>query len=98
MEFAYDGGGAGKGGTVTLYVDGGQVGSGRVDRTHSMVFSADETTDVGKETGSVVTPDYGVTGNAYTGSIHWIQIDVGKDDHDHLISPAERFHFAMARQ
>ena len=34
MEFAYDGGGLGKGGTVTLYVDGDKVGEGRVERTH----------------------------------------------------------------
>jgi arylsulfatase len=33
MEFAYDGGGLGKGGTVTLYVDGEQVAEGRVDGT-----------------------------------------------------------------
>ena len=40
MEFAYDGGGLGKGGTVTLYVDGDKVGDGRVDATVPMVFSA----------------------------------------------------------
>jgi hypothetical protein len=28
-----------------------------------MLFSADETCDVGKETGSTVSPDYGVEGN-----------------------------------
>ncbi len=44
MEFTYDGGGLGKGGDVTLYVDGEQVGSGRVDGTVPMIFSADETT------------------------------------------------------
>ena len=32
MEFAYDGGGMGKGGTVTLYDDGKEVGTGRVDQ------------------------------------------------------------------
>jgi hypothetical protein len=63
-----------------------------------VVYSADETTDVGVETGSVVTPDYGVTGNAFTGQINWIQLDVGADDHDHLISPEERFRVAMAKQ
>ena len=47
MEFAYDGGGLGKGGTSTLFVDGEQVGEGRVDATVPMLFSADETTDVG---------------------------------------------------
>ena len=36
--------GSAKGGTVTLYVDGTQVGEGRVEGTVPMVFSADETT------------------------------------------------------
>ena len=39
MEFAYDGGGLAKGGDVTLYVDGDQVGDGRVEHTVPMVFS-----------------------------------------------------------
>ena len=45
MEFAYDGGGMGKGGDVTLYCDGKEVGKGRVDQTQGFIFSADETTD-----------------------------------------------------
>ena len=98
MEFAYDGGGPAKGGTVTLYIDGQKVGEGRVDATAPVIFSADETTDVGRETGSVVTPDYGVTDNAFTGEINWIQIDLGEDNQDHLISPDERYRVAMARQ
>jgi hypothetical protein len=56
MEFAYDGGGFGNGGTVTLYHDGQQVGDGRVDRTQPMIFSADETADVGREGGTPITP------------------------------------------
>ena len=51
MEFAYDGGGLAKGGNVTLYVDGEKVGEGRVDATVPMIFSADETSDVGRDTG-----------------------------------------------
>ena len=54
MEFDYDGGGLAKGGTVTLYVDGNKVGEGRVDQTEPIVFSADETFDVGNEFGSPV--------------------------------------------
>ncbi len=50
MEFAYDGGGRGRGGTATLYYDGKEVGTGRVEQTQGVVFSADETTDVGRET------------------------------------------------
>ena len=58
MEFAYDGGGLAKGGTVTLYLDGDQVGEGRVEATVPMIFSADETADVGRDTASPVSDDY----------------------------------------
>ena len=61
MEFKYDGGGLAKGGTVSLFVDGKKDGEGRVEQTVPMLFSADETCDVGKETGSPVSPDYGPT-------------------------------------
>jgi arylsulfatase len=98
VEFAYDGGGLGKGGAVSLYVDGNKVGDGRVGLTQAMIFSADETCDIGEDTASPVSPDYGPTGNAFNGTVNWVQIDVGADDHDHLISPDERFSVAMARQ
>jgi Sulfatase len=98
MEFAYDGGGLGKGGTVTLYVDGEQVGSGRVERTHIVLFTFDETTDVGRDTGAPVTDDYPAGDNAYTGSVRWVEVDLGGDSHDHLITPEERLKVAMFRQ
>ena len=100
MEFAYDGGGLAKGGTVTLYVDGDKVGEGRVEATVPMVFSADETTDVGRDTGTGVSPDYTTGDNSFTGRIHWVQIDIddNAEDVDHLITPEERFRIAMARQ
>ena len=98
MEFTYDGGGLAKGGDVTLYFDGRPVGKGRVDRTQPMGYSADEACDVGSDSGSPASPDYGPKGNKFTGQIHWVQIDIGKDDHDHLITSEERFNLAMARQ
>ena len=98
MEFKYDGGGLAKGGAVTLYIDGKAVGQGRVERTVPMAYSADETCDVGKESGSPVSPDYGPSGNEFSGEVNWVQFDLEKDDHDHLISPDERFKVAMARQ
>jgi arylsulfatase len=100
MEFAYDGGGLAKGGTVALYVDGQKAGEGRVDRTQPLVFSADETCDVGFEAGSPVTYDYPTEGGKFSGDVNWVQIDVGEDaeDLDHLISPEERFRVAMALQ
>ena len=98
MEFAYDGGGLAKGGAVTLYYDGDAVGTGRVGATQAMVFSADETTDIGYESGTTVTPDYTVATSRFSGTIHWVQIDIGKDGHDHFIDPEERMRIAMARQ
>ncbi|MGH2774300.1 MAG: arylsulfatase [Actinomycetota bacterium] len=100
MEFDYDGGGLGKGGTATLYVDGNKVAEGRVDATVPMVFSADETTDVGSDSGTPVTDDLGPKETVFTGRVRWVQMDLGKDaeDADHLISADERYRIAMARQ
>jgi arylsulfatase len=100
MEFQYDGGGLGKGGTASLYVDGTKVGDGRVDATVPMLFSADETTDVGTDSATPVTDDLDPGSVAFTGRVKWVQIDLGEDaeDADHLISPEERYRIAMARQ
>jgi arylsulfatase A-like enzyme len=100
MEFAYDGGGMGKGGTVTLYCDGKEVGTGRVEQTQGFIFSADETTDLGYESGTTVSPDYTVHSSKFNGKINWVQIDLGKDaqDADHFIDHEERLRVLMARQ
>jgi arylsulfatase len=100
MEFKYDGGGLAKGGTVTLFVDGKKNGEGRVDQTEPMVFSADETCDVGFESGSPVTYDYPAGGTKFSGEVNWVEIDIGKaaENLDHLISPEERLRVAMAIQ
>jgi arylsulfatase len=65
-----------------------------------MVFSADDTCDVGMEGGAVVSEDYGPQGNQFTGEVSWVQIDLAEaaEDPDHLVSPQERLHIAMARQ
>jgi hypothetical protein len=62
MEFSYDGGGLGEGGNVLLFLDGEKVGEGRVAATAAMVFSADDTCDVGMEGGAFVSEDYGPRG------------------------------------
>jgi arylsulfatase len=100
MEFAYDGGGLGKGGYVSLYVDGDKVGEGRVNATQPMMFSGDETTDLGSDTATPVSDDYSPTDSTFTGKVKWVEIDLGADaeDADHLITPEERYRIAMARQ
>jgi arylsulfatase A-like enzyme len=100
MEFAYHGGGLAKGGNVTLFLDGASVGEGRVEATVPMIFSGDETADVGRDTASPVSPDYDGESSVFTGTVDWVQIDLGEDaeDADHLITPEERLSVAMARQ
>jgi arylsulfatase A-like enzyme len=100
MEFAYAGGGLGKGGTVSLYVDGKKVGEGKVASTAAMVFSADDGCDVGQDTGAPVSPDYGARGNEFTGHVKGVEIAIGEaaEDVDHLIVPEEAVRVAMARQ
>ena len=66
--------------------------------TQPMVFSADETTDIGYESGTTVTPDYTAATSQFTGKINWVQLDLGTDDNDHYIDPEERLRVAMARQ
>jgi arylsulfatase len=100
MEFTYDGGGLGKGADVALFVDGARVGAGRIAGTVPLVFSADETCDVGSDTASPVSDDYTPATSRFTGTIEWVQIDIddAAEDLDHLITPEERFRIAMARQ
>jgi hypothetical protein len=97
-EFAYDGGGLGKGGTLTLFYDGEPVGSGKVGFTQAMLFSADETTDVGYESGTAVSSELTPETSRFTGKIEWVQIDLGDDTNDHLVDPEDRLKIVMARQ
>jgi arylsulfatase A-like enzyme len=99
MEFDYAGPGLGKGGTVTLYLDGVEIGQGEVAATAPMIFSADDTCDVGVENGALVADDYPVP-NRFTGEVNWVEIDVGKagEDADHRVDAEERVRVAVARQ
>jgi arylsulfatase len=100
MEFAYDGGGLGKGGTATLFQNGEKVGEGRVDATLAMIFSADDGCDVGKDSGAPVSEDYGSRGNAFNGNVRGVLLQIAEDaeDVDHLIDPQAAIAMAMARQ
>jgi arylsulfatase A-like enzyme len=98
MEFAYDGGGLGKGGKATLYVDGKKDGEGVIDATLAMIFSADDGLDVGKDGGSAISPDYKAGNNAYNGKVKGVLISIADDDNSHLVDPADAIRMAMARQ
>ncbi len=100
MEFAYDGGGFGKGGAVTLYLDGNSVADGRVQATVPMIYSLDETADVGEDAGTTVSDRYTAGTSRFTGSIDWVEIDINDaaQDEDHVLAAEERLRIAMARQ
>jgi arylsulfatase len=96
-ELAYDGGGLGKGGTLSLYVDGRKVGEGRIEKTQPFIFSADETMDVGYEAGSHVTDDLPMS-DAFPGTIQWVDVSIGPEEFDHFIDPQAFLRIAMVRQ
>jgi arylsulfatase A-like enzyme len=75
FEFVYDGGGTGKGGTGTIYVNGKSVATGRIDQTQCCAFSADEGADVGSDEGTPVTEAYQVPFK-FTGKIDKVTIDL----------------------
>jgi arylsulfatase len=77
FEFAYDGGGLAKGGTGTLYVNDKKVAEGRIERTQPMVFSADETADVGIDLATPVVEAIGSEHESkFTGKIHKVTVEV----------------------
>lgn len=75
VRFDYDGGGMGKGGTVTLSVDGATVASGRLERTVPIQFSITEGLDVGMDNGSAVDWTYRLP-FPFTGRIEEVTVEV----------------------
>ena len=77
LEFAYDGGGRGKGGTATLFVNGTKVAEGRIDNTNANIFSADEGADVGMDEDTPVTDAYQAGPQSrFTGKIDKVTVEV----------------------
>jgi arylsulfatase len=77
FDFAYDGGGAGKGGTGTLSVNGRKLAEGRIDRTQPVMFSADETADVGMDKATPVVAGIGEGEQTrFTGRIETVTVEV----------------------
>ena len=93
VEFAYDGGGLGQGRHGDLFVDGSQVGEGRVDATVPMAFSADETMRRWKRHGDAGHGRHPEGRDRVQRADPWVELDIGDDaeDADHLISPEERY-------
>ena len=77
LDFTYDGGGAGKGGKATLYVNGKAVADGRVEKTQPNIFSADETADVGIDNQTPVAEGIGVGAETrFNGKIEEIKLEL----------------------
>jgi len=76
FEFAYDGGGLAKGGDGTLFVNGKKVVTGRIERTQPMVFSADETADVGIDLATPVVESIGSEERSrFTGTVSIVKVE-----------------------
>jgi len=80
LVFDYDGGGNGKGGVATIFVDGEQVAKGRIDKTQPAVFSADETADVGKDEATQVADKVfeDIKDSEFTGYVNKVTISIPK--------------------
>ena len=100
MAFAYAGGGLGKGGNVTLFLDGKSISEGKIPMTQAMIFSADDGADVGEDTGAPVSPDYGPVGNGFNGEVRGVLLSIVDDPNnaDHQVKPEDAIKAAMGRQ
>jgi arylsulfatase len=98
MEFAYAGGGLGKGGRATLFIDGKKVSEGEIGATLAIVFSADDGLDVGEDSGAPVSPDYGPVGNGFNGTVKGVLLSIADDPSGHVVSPEEAVRAVMGRQ
>jgi arylsulfatase A-like enzyme len=77
FDFTYDGGGPGKGGMGTLYIDDKKVGEGRIERTQPGIFSADETADVGIDLATPVVERIGAEAKSkFNGRIPKLVVEV----------------------
>ncbi len=78
LEFIYDGDGMGKGGLATIYVDDEKVAEGRIDKTQPVLFSADDTADVGIDEGTQVVHSVfeGIRDSEFTGHVKKVKISI----------------------
>jgi hypothetical protein len=72
-----------------------RLGSSRQEASIPMLFSGDETLDLGGDHATSVSDDYTPDTSRFTGTVNWVQLDQGVDDHSHLISPEDRLRVAM---
>ena len=81
------------GGPVTLSVDGKPAADGKLERTVPLLFSADETLDIGEDTGTPASEDYRVPFK-FTGELKKVMIELS----DNKLTPAEEEELKKARE
>jgi hypothetical protein len=75
VDFAYDGGGMGKGGKITLSANGKNIAEGRLEKTIPIQFSLGEGLDVGCDVGSPIDFTYEMP-FVFTGKIDKVTIEL----------------------
>jgi len=93
VSFKYDGPGLGKGGAATLTVDGKAAAEGKLERTVPLRFSADETLDIGEDTGTPASEDYHVPFK-FTGGLKKVMIELS----DNKLTPVEEEEIRKAKE
>lgn len=66
--------------------------------TVPMLFSLDETADIGRDTASPVSDDYTGKTSVLQGSVEWVRLEVGDAIAEHEIPAEDRIRIAFARQ
>jgi arylsulfatase len=76
MDFAWDGGKPGAGGTATLYINDKSVASAKIEKTQCCIFSADESAGVGKDVETTVSEAYTPSTSHFSGKINKVTINL----------------------
>ncbi|OAR21791.1 hypothetical protein [Mycobacterium leprae] len=66
--------------------------------TQSMAYSANETCNVGHDTGSPCSPDHGPNDNEFTSEIDCFLMEIGNDNQDQLINQQHQLQVTLAKQ
>ncbi|MFN2136501.1 MAG: arylsulfatase [Candidatus Promineifilaceae bacterium] len=98
-HFTFEGEKPGGGGTGELFINDEKVAVGKIEKTVPFIFSGDETLDIGGDLALPVTDDYpeGMS-NKFSGTIHWVRIDLGDDTVSQLEPEEQKYHRLLARQ
>jgi arylsulfatase A-like enzyme len=75
VEFVKDGEKLGSGGTARLFINGDQVGEGKIENTNGMILSIEEGADVGVDLGTSVSSTY-ESPFAFNGKVDSVRINI----------------------